>query len=94
MAEYLAAPGQANQVIVLEHAAMGLEIPTRNEREDETFVPQTDQLYQIASLRMGRLCIPEHAAILPYPHHLEFYWTYQVALPFLGQVVMERAIAY
>jgi len=79
MTENLRTPGQADQIIVLEHPAMGLKIPTRDEWEDEALVPQTDQLHQVAGLCVGGFCVlaglcvggfcvPEHKAILPHPY--------------------------
>jgi hypothetical protein len=54
---------------MLEDAAMGLKIATWDEGEDEAFMSQTDQLYQVTGLRVSRLSIPRHAAILPQRLH-------------------------
>ncbi len=65
----LAAPGQTNQIIMLENTAVGLKVATWDEWEDEAFMPQADQLHQVTGLGMSRLGIPGHAAILPQRLH-------------------------
>jgi len=70
--ENLCSPGQPDQIIVLQDTTMSLKITAGYKRKDKAFMAQTDQLYQIPGLRMGRFCIPEHAVILPYRLHHQF----------------------
>ncbi len=65
MAEDLCSPGQADQVVMLENAAMGMKIPAWLEGEDKALVPQADQLNQVAGLCVSRCGVPGHGAILP-----------------------------
>ena len=44
---------------------MCMKFPAWLEGKDETFMPQTDQLYQVTGLRVGGLCVQGHAIILP-----------------------------
>ena len=48
--ENLAAEGQSDQVIVLDHPAMRLQLSTGLQAKDEMFVLQTDQFNQVAVL--------------------------------------------
>ena len=50
MAEDLAAPGLADQLIMVHDAAMGVEGATRDERDDEMFMTQADQEGQVTRL--------------------------------------------
>ena len=50
MAEDLAAPGLADQFIVIKNATVRVECPAGDEREDEMFVPQAHQEGQVAGL--------------------------------------------
>ncbi len=53
MAEYLRAPGQADQVIMLEYTAMTLKIASRFQREDKMFVREADQLRKVTLASIG-----------------------------------------
>jgi hypothetical protein len=48
MTEDLCAPSPANEIIVLQDAAMRLEFSARFQRDDEMFVTQTDELGKVA----------------------------------------------
>ncbi len=63
--ENLRAPRQADQVVVFEHAAMGLQFTVGDERKDEMLVPQADQLRDLAGRGVGGGGIPGHGFILP-----------------------------
>jgi len=51
MAEHLRPPGQANQVIVVQHASMGLQFTTRYQADEKGLVAGADQLDQVACMR-------------------------------------------
>ncbi len=65
VAEDLRAPGQTDQVIVFEHAAMRLQFPVRGKGEDEVFMPQTDQLCDLTCRCVRGGWVPGHEFILP-----------------------------
>ncbi len=54
MAEYLAAPGFADQLIMVENAAMGVEKATGEEGKDEVFMTKPDEQGQVARGWRGR----------------------------------------
>jgi len=60
VAENLAAPRQADQVIVIEHAAMGVHHSTGDKGEDVVFVSQADEQGQVTGLGMGGGEVPGH----------------------------------
>jgi hypothetical protein len=51
MAEYLASPGDANQIVVIEDTPVGLELPARCQEKSIDFIGGAHQLDEIASLR-------------------------------------------
>lgn len=53
MAENLRTPGQADQIIMFEHAAMTLKIAARFEGENKMLVGEADQLSEVAVTRCG-----------------------------------------
>ena len=54
MAEDLRAPGFADQVVMLQNAAVGLEFGSRLECDNEMFVTQADQLGKVTVFCDGR----------------------------------------
>ena len=60
MAEYLGAPGFANQVIVLDYPAVGLELTPCLQGDQKMLMPQPRKLHQIAVLRRGAVAVPSH----------------------------------
>lgn len=62
--EYLRAPRFADQIVVLQNAAMRFELCARLEGEDEMFMPQADELNEIAVARGGSVCVEGHVVIL------------------------------
>ena len=60
MAKNLRPPGQPNQVIVLENAAMRVKIHPRFERDDEMLMPLSDEQNKIAILNVCGVSIPCH----------------------------------
>ena len=66
MAEDLRSPGFADQVVVHQDAAMRFELFTRLQIDYEMFVPQPDQLGQVAVARDRGRGMDGHASILVY----------------------------
>jgi hypothetical protein len=58
MAEDLASPWQANQVIVFKHAAMRLKFRPRLEADNEILMAEPYQLCQVAVFNFYSLSIP------------------------------------
>jgi hypothetical protein len=54
MTEDLRTPRFADQIVVLQHAAVRLKLRACNQRKNEMFVPQAHQLGKIAGLCDGR----------------------------------------
>ncbi len=53
MTEDLAAPGQADQIVMFDHPPMRLQLSAGLQAENEILVLQTDQLNQVAILGVG-----------------------------------------
>ncbi len=62
--EHLCAPCLADQVVVLQDAAMRFELCASLEGEDEMFVPQADELDQVAVAHGGYVSVEGHEVIL------------------------------
>ena len=54
MTEHLRTPGLADQVVMLQDAAVCFEFGTRLKCENKMLVPQTNELGEITVLRDGR----------------------------------------
>jgi hypothetical protein len=64
MTEHLRAPGFADQIVVLQDAAMGFELCSRLECENKMFMPQAYKLSKVTIARNGRGMIKWHEIIL------------------------------
>ena len=51
MAEHLGSPGQADQVIVVQYASVGLQLAARYQADEKGLVAGADQLDQVARMR-------------------------------------------
>ena len=65
MAEDLCAPGLADEIIVVQNAAVRLELAACFEGNDEVLVTQTDQLSQVAVTGYCGVKFEGHWSILP-----------------------------
>src|SRR5450759_782366 len=60
MTEYLRAPGFPDQFVVGQNAAVRVECPTREERENKMLVAQSNQQCQVTGSSVGGIQIPGH----------------------------------